>query len=81
MGESHAAHAARFNPTIQRTDREHKSVIWPKAVQEKQESGGSRSTPAGSSAKQVLSDRERQRHSGRGTQMENNEILETQRSR
>lgn len=47
---------------------------------ETRESGGSQSAPAGSQAKQVLSDREQQRHLGRGTQMENNEILQTQRS-
>lgn len=36
VGESHAVHMAWFNAAIQTTGREHKSIIWPKTVQEKQ---------------------------------------------
>lgn len=37
----------RFNPTIQRSDREHKSVIWLKTVQVNHEFRGGPSSKAG----------------------------------
>lgn len=37
----------RFNPTIQRTDREHKSVIWLKTVQVNHEFRGGPSSKVG----------------------------------